>query len=376
MLTLLVIVLFYKSMALPKIFSLSIRNSWGNKYQKIVERRDNYLSLIDNDSQYTLSNTEKTSVGYLFQGKDESISSKFSLTNEFIELFVPLQIQRKVGEIGIVLSEESVRNNDLKTGKNGLEISLKMNNKGKDQMLLTIFNNKDDRYNQVHTLTCKSLKSAPRNTGIYIVYNGELNTISTDLYLDGDQVKCSSENFIKIPKKVFISLIGKGFNGLVKEINIVNKLTKQPKQQLITKKYTIDEIKGKPHNEILYEIYDGIKGLYIPLLDASKQSVDYAQTVNNLKHYVRDTLIPKCGNVEEPINIQEVLDKVNKINITKTQDSIKELTKLDAFNELNFVTRNPTSFLFWFITLGVQGFTVFVLYFIIKKKKRTQVNMK
>ncbi|ELP89674.1 hypothetical protein EIN_452740, partial [Entamoeba invadens IP1] len=174
------------------------QSKFSMQYEK---KADSTLSMLETNELYVKSNIENEMNVFTITNPSASTYCQKEITDQTsVDIVIPFKQLNGDGAVSVILSDKQ---NDFssKHEGTGFEITLNKTGKDKDEVTLFNFNTKEDRVDQMHSLTCKSLKRASGAVDLHIRYNWEYNTVSTVLYIANVMTRCSSENFIRIPKK-------------------------------------------------------------------------------------------------------------------------------------------------------------------------------
>lgn len=92
-------------------------------------------------------------------------------------------------------------------------------------------------------------------------------------------------------------MIFKAATGVVQSLKIMKIAPDTEAHSVITRTLSINDIKNKDTKEAMKMLYSEFEPLYKVVLSNAKSARNYEQQIHNLKHYVKETLLPKCGNV-------------------------------------------------------------------------------
>ncbi|KAL7717240.1 L-type lectin-like domain-containing protein [Entamoeba marina] len=335
----------------------------------INDQTDTEKSLLSESSNYVFDGFKSTESGWLLQNKVGVITSNFKLSTKHLSLVVPMQLQIQNKPIHFILSQEPIHDiNNLNEGVNGIKLTMDLSRSVKNQILLTTFNTKETRINRNHELTCRGKKQFTKHTAISLSYSSQTETLSTSFYLDEDLIKCSNENFIKLPKEVYLTVIMETEGSVISQINVL--MSNEPKKtKKHEKKYTLQEIQNKEMREMMMEMYEGLDGAYDPLFESNQLYTTTTQQIKNIKHYIKETVIPKCGDLETQIDITPINKNIDEIQMKPTIETISKLISIEDVNHLQLENKKQQPTFVWALVILLQLITISILYLTIRRKR-------
>ncbi|ELP85530.1 hypothetical protein EIN_516470 [Entamoeba invadens IP1] len=140
------------------------------------------------------------------------------------------------------------------------------------------------------------------------------------------------------------------------------------------KSFESKDMKGLSDTDSLFKMYEGMGFLYASLKNIRNTETSYVENSKSLKHYVKDTLLPKCGDVKEKININDVQSQIETIDLKQTEEAVKSVLGLKAFDEMDLKTPTPSNAMFWAVFFVTQIFTVIVFFWTSQKDSNTYDN--